>query len=212
MKLETVEAHVNGLPYMQIKHARRLEKIFQKYNCSRALELGFFHGVSSMYIAAILDEMGGERTLTTIDKIIAKTKQPNIEQLADELGLTDYIEPFYEERTYLWRLMKFIEEGRKFDFCYLDGGHNWGDTGFAFFLVDKLLVDGGLILFDDFNWTAEGKDWASDWPEEELKISPVERTWELLVGQHPHYRQVWVKDRWALAQKKRKIRLLPIRY
>ncbi len=212
MKLETVEAHVNDLPYMKIHHARRLENILKKYNCSRVLELGFYHGVSSMYMAAILDEMGGERTLTTIDKIGAKARQPNIEQLADELGLADYIEPFYEERTYLWRLMKFIEEGRKFDFCYLDGGHNWGDTGFAFFLVDKLLVDGGLILFDDFDWTAEGKDWAADWPKEEQQIRPVERTWELLVVQHPHYRQVWVKKRWALARKKRKIPLLPIRY
>ncbi len=212
MKLETVEAHVNGLPYMQLRHARRLEKIFRDYNCSRALELGFFHGVSSMYMAAILDEMGGGRSLTTIDKLVAKTKQPNIEQLASELGLTSYITHFYEERSYLWRLMKFIEEGRKFDFCYLDGGHNWGDTGFAFFLVDKLLVDGGLILFDDFNWTAEGKDWAADWPDEEKKISPVERTWDLLVGQHSDYRQVWVKDGWALARKKRKIPLLPIRF
>lgn len=212
MKLETVEARVNGLPYMQMKQARRLQKIINKYNSARLLELGFFHGVSSMYMAATLEEMGGERSLTTIDKIVAKFNEPNIEQLGAELGLDHYIEHFYEERTYLWRLMKFIEEGRKFDFCYLDGGHNWGDTGFAFFLVDKLLVDGGLILFDDFTWTAEGKDWASDWPDEEQKISPVERTWELLVGQHSHYKHLWVKGSWALAQKKRKIPLLPIRY
>lgn len=212
MKLETVETHVSGLPYMQIKQARRLQKIIQKYDCAQLLELGFFHGVSSMYMAATLDEMGGERSLTTIDKLVAKSNQPNIEQLGAELGLDHYIEHFYEERTYLWRLMKFIEEGRKFDFCYLDGGHNWGDTGFAFFLVDKLLVDGGLILFDDFNWTAEGKDWAADWPVDEQKISPVERTWELLVGQHTHYKRVWVKGGWALAQKKRKIPFLPIRY
>lgn len=211
MLLETVADHVGDLPYMTLEKAQRLRKVLLKHKCKNLLELGFFHGVSSVYMAAVLDEMG-EGSLTTIDKEIAREKEPNIEALAAGLGLQERIKPFFEERTYLWRLMKFIEEGRKFDFCYLDGGHNWGDTGFAFFLVDKLLVDGGLILFDDFDWTAEGKEWASHWPEDEKKISPVERTWELLVGQHPRYKRLWVKKGWALAKKKRKLPLLPIHY
>lgn len=211
MQLQTVADHVGDLPYMTLKKAERLRKVLLKHNCSDLLELGFFHGVSSMYMAAVLDERGTGK-LTTIDKTIAKDKTPNIEQLGDELGLSDRIEHIYEERTYLWRLMKFIEEGRKFDFCYLDGGHNWRDTGFGFFLVDQLLVDGGLILFDDFNWTPEGKPWAADWPLEEQRTSPVERTWELLVGKHPQYNRLWVKGGWALAQKKRKAPLLPIYY
>ena len=211
MLLQTVADHVGNLPYMTIEKAMRLRKILLKHKCENLLELGFFHGVSSVYMAAVLDEVGSGK-LTTIDKEVARDKQPNILQLANELGLQDRIEPFFEERTYLWRLMKFIEEGRKFDFCYLDGGHNWGDTGFAFFLVDKLLVEGGVILFDDFDWTAEGKDWAEHWPDDEKKVSPVERTWELLVGQHSHYKRLWVKNSWALAQKKRKLPLLPIYY
>lgn len=209
MQLQTVADHVGDLPYMTHKKADRLRGIILKYGCRQLLELGFFHGVSSMYMAAVLHERG-EGKLTTIDKVIAKDKTPNIEQLASELNLAEYIEPFFEERTYLWRLMKFIEEGRRFDFCYLDGGHNWNDTGFAFYLVDQLLVDGGLILFDDFHWTAEGKPWAAKLPIEEQKISPVERTWELLVGTHPRYKKLWVKGSWALARKKRKVPFLPI--
>lgn len=212
MKLETVAAFVGDLPYMRIQQAKRMRKILMKYKPARLLELGFFHGVSSMYMAAMLDELGDERKLTTVDLTVAKDKKPNIEELATGLGLSHLVDVHYEQRTYLWRLMKFIEEGRRFDFCYLDGGHNWGDTGFAFFLVDKLLADGGLILFDDFNWTAEGREWAASWPLEEQQTSPVERTWELLVGQHPKYKRLWVKDGWALARKKRKIPLLPIRY
>lgn len=211
MKLETVAARVEGLPYMTLAKAQRLRKILLRYGCKNLLELGFFHGVSSMYMAAVLEEVGGGK-LTTVDKTVALEKDPNIETLAGDLGLSDLVEPFYEERTYLWRLMKFIEEGRRFDFCYLDGGHNWGDTGFAFCLVDKLLVDGGIILFDDFDWTAEGKEWAVHWPEDEKKISPVERTWELLVADHPAYKRLWVKNGWALARKKQKIPLLGIRY
>lgn len=211
MQLQTVADHVGDLPYMTLKKAERLRKILRKYSCKQLLELGFFHGVSSMYMAAVLDEMG-QGKLTTIDKTIARNKKPNIEQLAAELGLAHRIEPIYEERTYLWRLMKFIEEGRRFDFCYLDGGHNWRDTGFAFYLVDQLLVDGGIILFDDFNWTPEGKPWAVDWPLEEQQTSPVERTWELLVANHPAYKREWVKSGWALARKRRKLPLVNVYY
>lgn len=212
MKLEDVEQRLSGLPYMKLKQAQRLRKILLKYKPKQLLELGFFHGVSSMYTCAILREMGGNRHLTTVDKEVARGFSPNILDLSKDLGFEDILEVHFEPRTYLWRLKQFIEEGRRFDFCYLDGGHNWGDTGFAFFLLEKLLKPGGLILFDDFNWTAEGKDWAADWPTDEQQQSPVERTWELLVGQHPGFQQVWVKGNWALARKKRKLPIVPISF
>ena len=38
--------------------------------------------------------------------------------------------------------MKMLEDDPepRFDFCYIDGVHNWADDGFAFFLIDRLLV------------------------------------------------------------------------
>ncbi|MBL4639046.1 MAG: class I SAM-dependent methyltransferase [Kordiimonadaceae bacterium] len=212
MKLEYVSEQLGDLPYMRLPMAQKLQKVITKYNCKNILEIGFYHGVSSMYMAAMLDEMGGDRKLTTIDLIHTKEHEPNIEGLAEKLGLSHLLEVHYEQRSHLWRLMKLIEEGRKFDFCYLDAGHMWDDTGFAFFLVDKLLNDGGLILFDDLNWVAETGGWYKDWPEEERKTPAVERTWTLLVMQHPNYKKVWVRGNWALAKKKRKVPFLPIRF
>jgi len=212
MKLEDVARRVEGIPYMQLKQAKRIEKIVTKYNCKALLELGFFHGVSSVYMAAMLQNLGGARSLTSIDKPSAKKREPNLGELAADLGLSEIIEPFYEPGGYLWRLKAFIEEGRRFDFCYLDGGHTWADTGFAFYLVDQLLVDGGLILFDDMNWTPAHMPWAQNLPEEERTTAAVERVWSLLAMPHPNYKKVWVKGNWALARKKRKIPLLPLRY
>jgi predicted O-methyltransferase YrrM len=212
MNLETVAEHVGELPYMKINRAQRMRKIFLKYKPAQALELGFFHGVSSMYMAAVLDELGGDRKLTTIDLAGARERSPNIEELAAGLNLSHLLDIHYEQRSYLWRLMKFLEEGRKFDFCYLDGGHTWDDTGFAFFLIDKLLNDGGLILFDDLNWTHEASGRSKELPQEERETPAVERVWTLLVEPHPNYKKVWVKGSWALARKKRKVPLLPIRY
>ena len=60
-----------------------------------------------------------------------------------------------EPKSYLWRLMKIIEQNSEpiYDFIFIDGGHDWYTTGYAFFLVDKLLKPGGYILFDDLDWT-----------------------------------------------------------
>ena len=41
----------------------------------------------------------------------------------------------------------------QFDFCFLDAGHTWDVTGFAFLLVDMLLKPGGMIVLDDLDWT-----------------------------------------------------------
>jgi len=212
MELEQVKEQLGDLPYMRLPMAQKLRNVIVKYDCKQILELGFYHGVSSMYIGAILDELGGNRKLTTIDLEAAQEREPNIEALSKQLRFEHLIEPHYEKRSYLWRLMKFIEEGRKFDFCYLDGGHNWDDTGFAFFLVDKLLNDGGLILFDDFSWTAEKSGSYKHYPQEERETPPVERVWSLLVCTHPNYKKVWEKRNWALVRKKRKLPLIPFRF
>ena len=50
-------------------------------------------------------------------------------------------------------LMRAIEAGHKYDFCFIDGAHTWDTDGFAFCLVDRMLRPGGWIIFDDLNWT-----------------------------------------------------------
>ncbi|MBL4787895.1 MAG: class I SAM-dependent methyltransferase [Kordiimonadaceae bacterium] len=187
---------------MRLNQAQVIEKVFKAYDCRDALELGFFHGVSTVYMASILKSMGDRRTLTTIDLLSAKERSPNLDELAAKFGVSDHVEAFYEPRSYLWRLKAFIEEGRKFDFCYLDGGHTWADSGFAFFLIDKLLKKDGVILFDDMKWTPEHQPAAQHWPEDERTTAAVERVWTLLVMQHPNYDRVWTHGNWALAQKR----------
>lgn len=145
MKLEEIAHRIDGIPSMRLEQAQSIEKTITRYDSRALLEFGFFHGVSSVYMASILKNLGGDRKLTTIDLENARDRSPNLEELAQEFDVSAFIEAHYEPRSYLWRLKAFIEEGRRFDFCYLDGGHTWADTGFAFFLIDKLLEDGGLF-------------------------------------------------------------------
>ncbi len=203
MKPEDVKEKLNKLPYMTLAQGQELTDFLQEHNLSRILELGFYHGVSSCYFGAAMKAQGGQ-PIVTIDLESAKERKPNIENLIERCGLEDYVEYYYEPTSYNWRLMKFIEEkDRRFDFCYIDGGHDWYNTGFCFFLVDKLVEKGGWLLFDDLNWTMEHLDqpWALKRSMEERTTPQVRKVWELLVKQHPNYGDFKEQGRWAFARK-----------
>lgn len=205
MNLTKVKQIVGDLPYMSLEKAQIMNDFIHKNSITNILELGFYHGVSTCYLAAALEEVE-QSSILTIDLLSAKNRQPNIEQLLEKCDYLDKVEFYYEPASYNWRLMKLIEENtRKFDLCYLDGGHDWYNTGFAFFLVDKLLQPGGWIIFDDLDWTMEHieSSWATRKPLEERTTPQVRKVWELLVKPHPNYTNFREQGSWGYAQKVR---------
>ncbi len=64
--LDEVQKYVGSLPYMGFAQASRLRDFINEHRLRDCLELGFFHGVSSAYIAGILRARGAGH-LTTID-------------------------------------------------------------------------------------------------------------------------------------------------
>ena len=213
--IDEVRERYGSLPYMTFSQACRLRDHLVEHSSKNCLELGFYHGLSSAYIAAVLSANGGGH-LTTIDLLGARDKRPNIDGLLEELQLSQLVTVFYEPRSYTWRLMKVIEAGggESFDFCYIDGGHSWDVSGFAFFLVEKLLRPGGSVLFDDLNWTSgrefdkcrrEGTpvpEWLSRQTEEELRTPQLRKIWELLVKQHPGFNSFREEGEWGFATKR----------
>jgi predicted O-methyltransferase YrrM len=203
MNLIKVKQVVEDLPYMSLKKAQVMEDFIRKHSISNILELGFFHGVSTCYMAAALEEVD-QGSIVSIDLHSAQKRQPNIEELLEKCGYLETVEFYYEPASYNWRLMKLIEaQERTFDLCYLDGGHDWYNTGLAFFLVDKLLRPGGWIIFDDLDWTMEHIEaqWALRKPEEERVTPQVRKVWELLVKTHPQYSNFYEQGGWGYAQK-----------
>jgi hypothetical protein len=75
-------------------------------------------------MAVALDEWRRE-SITTIDLMQARSADPDIESLLDRLGLREYVTVFYEPTSYVWCLMKMLEEdpSPEFDLCYIDGAH-----------------------------------------------------------------------------------------
>lgn len=209
MQLTDVEQVVRGVPYMKLDQAERITKLMIDSGSTDVLELGIMHGVSTCYMASALDEAGRDWSITSIDNTTAITNVPNVEELLTKLGLRERVTIFYEPSSYIWRLLKMLDKSPepRFDFCYLDGAHNWPDDGFAFFLIDKLLKPGGWIVFDDIDWSyatspalAES-DFVKAMPEEEQTMQQVRKVFDLLVKTHPSYGEFSETEGWGFAKK-----------
>jgi predicted O-methyltransferase YrrM len=208
MEISKIRERVEGVPHMTFQQAQAMRDVILQNRFKNLLELGFRHGVSTCYMAAVLDELGGGK-ITTIDLDTARDAQPNIDALLADLGLARLVTVFYEPTSYTWRLMKMLEEdpSPRFDFCYIDGAHDWATDGFAFFLVDRLLRPGGLILFDDLDWKYESSpalrhsDKVRLMPQDEKSTAQVRKVYELLVKSHPAYGDFVVRNDWAFARK-----------
>ena len=208
MKIEKIREKVEGIPVMNYSQAMEITNVISENRFQNILELGFLHGVSTCYMAGALDELG-TGCITTIDLENARNIKPNINFLLNSLGLTQFVNVFYEPTSYNWRLLKMLEEdlSPRFDFCYIDGAHNWYTDGFAFFLVDRLLEPGGLIIFDDLDWTYEespslkNNNFVKNMPKEEKRTPQIRKVYELLVKTHPGYGNFVDKYGWAYARK-----------
>ena len=206
--LDRVRTRVHGLQNMSFEQAQVICDVIQRNGFQQILELGFRHGVSTCYMAAALDDLGGGN-ITTIDLLSAKEAQPNIDSLLGDLGLAHLVSVYYEPTSYIWRLMKLLEAdgSPRFDLCYIDGAHDWATDGFAFFLVDKMLKPGGIIILDDMDWTFESSPTMRKtervrlMPDEEKSTPQVRKVYDLLVKTHPAYGDFVTKDGWGYARK-----------
>lgn len=198
---------IGPLPYMTLEQAGIFYDFITGNHLENCLELGCFHGVSTAYIAGALQDLGSGH-LTTIDLTTAVQRTPNVDSVLRRVGLRQYVDVFLEPRSFNWRLMKFLEEDRyeSFDLCYIDGGHTWYDTGFAYCLVERLLKPGGWIVFDDLHFTFRDssnrdKPWVRRMPDEEQITPQISRVFELLVETDPHFGSFRRIGRFGFSQK-----------
>ena len=214
MKLRDITKLLEGIPYTTPERGRNLYEHIIRTRPTQCLELGFAHGVASCYIAAALHEIGHGQ-VTCVDLLSSQDREPNLEQLVEKAQLQDFVRIHRETNSYTWWLKKEIEANTredgcrtKFDFCFIGGPKNWTIDGCAFFLVDKLLCNGGWVAFDDYRWTyeADSRDImdgiiTKDLSEDQRSVPNIELVFQLLVMQHPSYSNFVIDEDWAWAQK-----------
>lgn len=207
---EQVTDKWGSLPYMDGGRASYLRDLMLEHGLYRVIEIGFFQGKSSAYIAAMMED-AGRGHLTTIDKANARSRTPNIDAVLLDMGLTHRVSVIYADRSYTWELGKMLQQNPRpqFDLCYFDGGHTWDATGFGFVLVDMLLRPGGWIVFDDLDWTIaeslaqnpQGAQYKA-YSDDERQTPGVRMVWNI-IAPHLGYQNMREEPRygWGIAQK-----------
>jgi hypothetical protein len=107
----------------------RISSFILEEGITDVLELGFRHGVSTVYMATALARVGRGR-IVTVDLLSAKHNQPNIEELLSRVGERQRVDVFYEPTCYTWRLMRLLEQDPtpRFDLFYLNGAPTGSST------------------------------------------------------------------------------------
>ena len=167
------------------------------------LELGTGYGATSCVIAAALDERG-EGSVTTVDLV---DRDPiGVHVLAQHTGLDRYIKAVTDSAGYNWWLGEQVARQTSggvcapcFDFCFLDGAHEWQIDALAAFLSGKLLRPGGWLLLDDLTFRLRGSHphWETLFAgrsERELDAYQVAMVYDLVVRQHPDFHQFTLSD------------------
>jgi predicted O-methyltransferase YrrM len=192
---------------MTLERGEQIHDFVRAQRPSSCLELGTANGVGALYICSAL-EANGHGTLTSVDqRRSAQGRRPQARDLVQEAGLSGRVTLVHEETSYTWFLHDTLrsqlkadgEVEPKYDFVYIDGAHSWDVDALAFALVDRLLVPGGWILFDDLTWVFDAR-WPNV-PDYQRSLAQVREVWELLVLTHPGYDEFHSDGHWAWARK-----------
>jgi predicted O-methyltransferase YrrM len=217
---ERIATLLEGVPVMGRIQGRRLYKHLRETRPHDALEIGTAHGVSAAFIASALKANGVGR-LTTVDYAYAGYDNPSPQETLERANVADVVDLVrVPDSSYTWFLREQVDARSDaagncepcYDFCLLDGAHNFTIDGLAVVLLEKLLRPNGWLLLDDLNWTYKAYENAIGHvpqPEKMYALSESERTtphiravFDLIVKQHPSFTEFRDTDgAWGWARK-----------
>jgi predicted O-methyltransferase YrrM len=171
---------------------------FAASGCRRYAEIGIYEGDTALAVGRALAGDGELHLFDFEDRVDAAMRR-----LA-EAGVGNAVAHPNSRRlldSYNWSLMMLLaeHEGPIFDYVFIDGAHTWALDALAFCLVDRLLVDGGYVDFDDYTWTLAGSpsmnpaafpDVERLYSPEQIEVAQVARVVDLLVRRDPRYTEV----------------------
>jgi predicted ribosomally synthesized peptide with nif11-like leader len=166
--------------------------------CYRIAEIGVGNGETSL---AFAQHLAGSGVLHLFDR---QTKVDAVAAMLGSKGFTNVRAYGCSDRlldSYNWSLAKLLREHREpiFDYVFLDGAHTWAHDALAFFLLDRLLVPGGYLDFDDYDWTIASSPTTNPqrvpamnslYTEEQMRTKQIKMVVDFLVRRTPGYVEV----------------------
>lgn len=177
------------------EHMAAIYDCIVKNQLRSCLELGTGFGATTCVIAAALEESGGGR-ITTIDLFVHEPV--NVKILHRHCGLDQPIQATGDPLGYNWVMADMISaqnaasaDAPRFDFCLLDGAHQWEPDALAFTLATELLDPGAFLVLDDLNFNLRMvpncKEVFGNLTDRELDAFQMQMVWSLLVARSPQY-------------------------
>lgn len=130
-----------------------LRKILRETRPTNTIEVGCAYGISSLFICSELQQTPG--AFHTIIDMLQSTNYKNI-------GVTNLNRAeidFYKliEKPSEIALPKLLDEGKQYDFGFIDGWHTLDHTLIDFFYINRMLKVGGVIVIDDVTYPSINK-------------------------------------------------------
>jgi predicted O-methyltransferase YrrM len=130
-----------------------LRSLIQQYHCRDVLEIGLAFGLSALFIEDALSAYQPARHVL-LDPVqmtawhgvgVANLKRAGCENF-------ELIEEYSE-----FALPAMLKAGRQFDFAFIDGWHTMDHALLDFFYINRMLKDGGIVVFDDARYRSVRK-------------------------------------------------------
>jgi predicted O-methyltransferase YrrM len=210
MEFGPVADAIDGVPFIDRWHGRALYDHVRQHDVRDVLELGTAHGASVAYLAAAVAANGGG-TVTTLDRYHFAAPSP--EETLARAGLLDTVELVrIEHSSYSWWLKQQVQARSdahgnckpQYDFCLLDGSHDWHIDGLSVLLVERLLRDGAWLALDDLDWNyaRSAVQRPPNLSQDEIDTPHVQEIFDVLLRPHPAFTQFRVDHgTWGWAQK-----------
>jgi len=175
---------------------------FISFNCKQYAEFGVNLGATTLEIARHLNGSGKislfdyQYNVDYVAQLLLSHGYGNVQKYGSSTKVLD---------SYNWPLSSLLKEndGPLFDYCFIDGAHTWNVDALTFFLVDRLLEVGGLVDFDDYQWSLSKSPTlapnvfpktAEFYTDEQIEDQQVKRVVDLLVKTSPRYEEI-VRDK-----------------
>jgi len=163
------------------------EEVFKnhyKIPIKSVLEIGCYEGRATVWLCEnalgegvdydVVDTFGGSITESGMvgtvsrlegDKSFIQTNfEHNISFFKDKVSFN--LHKGYSQHE----LPKLVEQGKQYDFVYVDASHQSDDTFVDGYFAHKMLKKGGLIIFDDFGWKDPKKPHDNCSPEVGIRL------------------------------------------